>query len=397
VQKRRYRLDPSSGYAALTKGLNDKVRNIRIQTAPMSKTLYIHIGHYKTGTTALQIFLEERGAFLGRKGIQYPDVWRVYSKHSDYAFSILRAAGVKKLMYNYNNPTTPAAMWGELFKYIQTSVLPTTVISSEEFMRMGEFPEASRILREVLASRPADLQVKVIAYLRAPGAHLQSWYNQLIKMNYPVADQNAALTSGDIERIHYDYRTALQPWVDALGAENVIVRPYRNDRQNRAALHQDFMSIFGVDLAPEMVATEDPNPRLDDRMIELVRLMQNAEFPAPTIQNVRRQAQAYFSAQDALAPKTGDDMETVHARALEGLDWLGRQAGGALPLEAFRQHLPQPASQETVDRNLLLGFVFSEFLHLRRRVNGITGQDLAELGRRLDRIEAQLSGLNEKA
>lgn len=363
----------------------------------MSKTLYIHIGHYKTGTTALQVFMDRSRAFLAKAGIDYPNIWFHNSKHSAFAFSILREAGVEKLMYDYRDPTPAAAMWNDLYGFIQTSRQQRFLISSEEFMRMGEFPGAAEILRGVLGSRPEGLEIKVITYLRAPGAHLQSWYNQLVKMHYPVADLNAATMSGDIERIHYDYRLALQPWVEILGAENVILRPYRNDRDNRAALHQDFMRIFGIDLPADMVGSGDPNPRLDDRMIELVRLMQNAGYPRPTIQNIRQRAETYFAAQDGLSAKTDDGMATVHARALEGLDWLSGMAGGDLPVDAFRADLPEPVSPETIERNLLLGFVFSELIHMRRRVSKVATQDVAELTRRLERIEEQLSGVTGKA
>ena len=61
----------------------------------MPKTLFLHIGHYKTGTTALQIFLERNAKLLAASGFEYPNFWTHNSKHSAFAFSILRAAGVE--------------------------------------------------------------------------------------------------------------------------------------------------------------------------------------------------------------------------------------------------------------------------------------------------------------
>ena len=37
---------------------------------PMNKKLYIHIGHYKTGTTALQILLDYNEAHLVAHGFE---------------------------------------------------------------------------------------------------------------------------------------------------------------------------------------------------------------------------------------------------------------------------------------------------------------------------------------
>jgi len=229
----------------------------------MSKTLIIHIGHYKTGTTALQIFFNHQQKFMADSGIEYPDVWMHHAKHSAYAFSILRAAGVSKIMYDYSDPTPPQSMWDDLYARIKESPRDTVLISSEEFMRIGQFPKAQEILGEILARRPEGLKVKVIAYLREPSAHLQSWYNQLIKMNFQVAALDMAV-NGDIESIHYDYQRALSAWVNILGGENVIIRPYLKDPANPAALHQDFMAALGVDLPDGLLKIKkDPNPRME--------------------------------------------------------------------------------------------------------------------------------------
>jgi hypothetical protein len=355
----------------------------------MSKTLFLHIGHYKTGTTALQVFFSQSGAILARNGIDYPNVWMHNAKHSAFAFSILKAAGVGKLMYDYADPVTPQQMWGDLYRHITEEGRRTTLISSEEFMRIGQFPRARDILHDVLSHRPDDLDVKVIAYLRDPASHLQSWYNQLIKMNFPVSDLNMAV-NGDIEDIHYDYRRALQTWQDAVGAENMIIRPYVHDRANPAALHQDFMAAMGVDLPADMVTAEhDPNPRMDDRAVELVRLMQNLDLPRPTINAIRSQALAFLEQQDALKPARDEGISQARERARQSLEWLARQPGSSVPAEAFARQLPELRPQAEVDHLLLMGFIFSEFIQLRQRVNKM---NIPELETRIAALEARLSG-----
>lgn len=358
----------------------------------MTKTLFLHIGHYKTGTTALQVFLDKSRGFLKQNGLKYPRIQYHHSKHSAFAFAILRAAGVEKLMYNYSDPTPPRAMWDELFKLAMNGPLPMTLISSEEFMRMGQYPAATEILADVLRRRPKGLTVKVIVYLRDPASHLQSWYNQMIKMNFPVSDLNAAV-DGDIEDIHFDYRRALAPWIDILGARNVIIRPYVHDRANPAALHEDFLGALGIDLPPGMVTAEqDPNPRLDDRVIELVRLMQNMGYPRPTITAVRSQALAYLETQDKLRPGAANGIDKARAQARAGLDWLGDLPGCLIPTEDYARHLPEPMSARDVDTTLLLGFVFSELIQLRQRVNHAGLQDL---GARITALEEKLARVQE--
>jgi hypothetical protein len=361
----------------------------------MAKTLIIHIGHYKTGTTALQIFFNKHTKFLAKAGIVYPDVWMHHAKHSAFAFSILRAAGVEKIMYDYTDPTPPQEMWGNLYEWMDHTSHQTVLISSEEFMRMGQFPKAQGILHQVLEQRPDDVEVKAVAYLREPGPHLKSWYNQLIKMNFPVANLASAV-NGDIEEIHFDYQRALSPWIDILGEQNVMIRPYVKDPSNPAALHQDFMSALGVTLPADLLNIQnDPNPRLDDRMIELMRLMQNMELPRSTINTIRTRAQTYLEKQDLLTEQQGTDAGTgtgtgmTHARtsARAGLDWLARQSGNQVDTEIFAHNLPDPASRKEAEQTLMLGFVLSEVILLRQRIKKLNISDITQ---RLDDIERQI-------
>ncbi len=354
----------------------------------MAKTLILHIGHYKTGTTALQVFFSQNGRFLRNQGIEYPDLWLHNAKHSDFAFSILRAAGVSgPLMFDYANETPPAQMWGMLMDRVRRSPADAVLISSEELMRIGQFPAAVDILRQVLGARPAGIQIKVVAYLRDPQSHVLSWYNQLIKMNIPVSDLETAL-GGEIEDIHFDYRRALEPWVDIAGRDNVLLRPYRNDPADPNALHRDFFSALGIALPQALQRSQpDPNPRLDDRVAELLRLMQNLGFPRASINAVRNQALAYLAAQDGLRAETVRPLDDIRAQTRDGLGWLARQAGGSLPIDSFAEHLPQGRPRAETDRNVLIGFVFAEFIQLRQRVQNF---GIPELARRIDALEAQL-------
>ncbi|WP_238368586.1 sulfotransferase family protein [Mesobacterium pallidum] len=357
----------------------------------MNKELIIHIGHFKTGTTALQVFMEENLAFLEANGVDYAPVWRTYAKHSDYAFSIMRAAGVRKLLHGYAKPITPRTMWTQLYEHVMESRFQTTLVSSEEIIRIGQFPKAVDILRDCLEARPAGLRVRALVYLREPGSQVLSWYNQLVKMNYfPIGDINAAAT-GEIEEIHYDYHRALAPWVEILGPENVTVRPYVRDRADPAALHRDFLSVLGIEMPPALAEQmDDPNPRFDDRVVELVRLMQNMKYPHGTIEALRTQAESYLEVQDALPGAGAVALDEVRAEAQAGLDWIAELPDSAIPVERFAARLPEPAPPLQIERNLVLGFVFSELIQLRQRVNAA---DLPGMGRRLATLDSRLKAL----
>ncbi|KAA8606239.1 sulfotransferase domain-containing protein [Salipiger aestuarii] len=359
----------------------------------MAKTLILHIGHYKTGTTALQVFFSQNTRFLRNQGIEYPDLWMHNAKHSDFAFSILKAAGISgPLMFDYADETSPRQMWGMLMDHVRHSPADTVLISSEELMRIGQFPEAVQILREVLGRRPDGIDIKIVAYLRDPQSHMLSWYNQLIKMNIPVSDLETAL-GGEIEDIHFDYRRALEPWIDIAGKDNVLLRPYRNDPGDPNALHRDFFAALNVTLPKALQRSQpDPNPRLDDRVAELLRLMQNLGFPRASINAVRNRALSYLATQDALKAEIVRPLDDIRAQARDGLDWLAQQADGSLPIDAFADRLPEGRPRAEIDRNVLIGFVFAEFIQLRQRVQNFA---IPELARRIDALEARLQQKEE--
>lgn len=355
----------------------------------MKKTLLLHIGHYKTGTTALQVFFSQAGRFLGRNGIEYPKLWAHNAKHSDFAFAILRAAGVEAYMYDYRDPTPPSVMWAQLYEHAMANPLPTTLISSEEFMRMGQFERSAEILREVIGQRPDGLEIRAIAYLRAPLPHVHSWYNQLVKMGFHVPDLDAAL-GHEIEHIHYDYHRAFAPWFDILGPGNVTIRPYVKDPDHPDALHRDFFATLGIDLPEKVVKlAQDPNPRLDDRAIELVRLMQNMGYPRQTIASVRSQAEKYLETEDALTsqPDRGRAIATAREISRAGLEWLEKQGAASVPVDDYVQALPEGPSEALREASLITGFVLSELVQLRQRVNRM---NLAGIEERLAALEAKL-------
>lgn len=355
----------------------------------MKKQLYIHIGHYKTGTTALQVFLARNPGYLAKHGVEYAPVLMHHAKHSSLGFSLCREAGVTRLMHGYNAPTPAAEIWGELFDHVRRSPHKAVIVSSEEMIRIGEFPAACDRLREIAATA-RDIDVTVIAYLRNPESHLRSWYNQLVKMGIPVSDYTTALR-GEIEGIHLDYARALRPWAEAFGAENLVLRDY--DAARRAGptgIYTDFLGILGLSFSDSLSQPEgDPNPRIDDRAVELVRLMQNMKLPRHTIEAVRDQAAQYLAKQDKLHESRLPPFQATLDQVREGLEslaGLAAQPGCNVDLAGFHSRLPRPEDPALADQIQMTGFVLGELLALRKRIN----RALPSLNARLKTLEKRL-------
>lgn len=356
------------------------------------KTLNIHIGHYKTGTTALQIYMARNAGALRRRGLDYAPDFLNHSKHSIFAFSLYRAAGVTSLMHGYAKPTAPEDIWAQLFEHVRKSRARNVLISSEEFMRLGLFPSAESRLARIVAEAREEMRFRIIAYLRPPGAHLASWFNQMVKMRQPLPAFERAATEA-IEAIHYDYDAAIRPWSRLFGTDSVELHAYRRDPSDPQALIRHFLGLFDIQPPGDLAKPEkDPNPRLDDRFVDLVRLLQNANVPASAVKAFIDQVSAVAAEIDGGLSSDAERFEELAARSRRGIAALPDLARLDFDVEALTSELPEIRSAEVEARDILIQALATEFLKLRRRVN-LAG--IEDLGSRLEHLEARLAALEK--
>lgn len=350
-----------------------------------AKTLYLHIGHYKTGTSALQVFLEENPKLLARHGLEYTSFERFHSKHSNLAFSLYRSVGIKTLLHGYAKPIPAQKMWGDLFAAVRASSQPRILASSEEFMRLGAHPKASEMLAQIVRTQAEDIDIRIIAYLRQPQAHLRSWYNQLIKMGAQVSDFDETVR-GIMERVHFDYAAALEPWVEIFGSEKVSVRPYDESSRETTALYADFLSVLGVDL-PEKGVTypaSDPNRRLPEKHLPLHRMIANAQLPESVRNWTQERAQQYLQAQHAAVkrkPLLNPKAITLRSRA--GLDYVSGLPGSTVKADAFQAAITKPEDKTLREAREANSFLLAEVQVLRQRLFDMQ----ASMGKRISALE----------
>ncbi|WP_136444152.1 hypothetical protein [Pacificoceanicola onchidii] len=357
------------------------------------KTLFIHVGHYKTGTTALQVFLGNNARKLRRHGLDYTDLCQHHQKHSMYAFALYRAARVKTLMHGYNNPTDPETLWGRLFEAVEASASDRVMISTEEFMRLGAYPAAAERLGAIIDGVRDQLDFRIIAYLRSPDAHLRSWYNQMVKMGATTGDYNHAVQQG-MEPVHSDYALALKPWVEIFGAEAVIVRPYHEKMRENGGLFRDFLPLLGFDydkppgLSSWSAPQEDVNPRMDDRLLELSRALKLAEVPNNVAPWVVKRAGEMLERQDAEIASGAQSFEAVIRTVEQGLDGLADLPGSAVDIAAFKADLPRAEVPWRAELGLVLATLLREQNLQRESIH----KRMVELRDRVAALEARLEG-----
>lgn len=338
----------------------------------MARELILHIGHFKTGTTALQMYLDYNRDPLAEAGLHYATQTRKHAKHSALAFSLLRRAGVSELMHGYSSPHPPARIWQALFDEVRA--LPdgqSMLVSSEEFIRLGAHPDAAALLRKQI-NQASDLRFRVIAYLRPPQAHLQSWYNQLVKMGIPVGSFTTALCS-QIEAVHWDYALALKPWVEIFGAEAVILRSYGPALREGDALYADFLGALGFPLPAEAEPMPgDPNRRIDPRRLAYHRGLNRVDLPRHVREHMNAHAQASLDSDDGEGPRRA--LATIRDEARQGIEAVAALPGAALDLEAMLAALPALPEGPAQDLDALIALMAGEIGRLRAHVVSLSGR-----------------------
>jgi len=221
--------------------------------------LWVHIGLGKTGTTVLQRFFAGNRATLEEHGILYPTYGEKAGAHHLFSPHL---PGVVRDRWQ----TIPPAQWAPQLAASHTG---TTLLSSELIASCT--PEDAREFCEQ-ACKYFDL--KIVVYLRRQDNLLMATYNQVVK-----AGNQGNKLSDDYENMMraIDFESVLAPWAETLGTENILVRPYERSQFHGGDIRLDFLyHVFGIDAAGDFTLEQgDPNPRLDAKVLEYKRLLNN--------------------------------------------------------------------------------------------------------------------------
>ena len=209
----------------------------------LDRTLLLHVGTHKTGTTALQAMLILNREALAGQGIYIPDTGRVHQT-ADYD-----TPGHHALAWELAKPLPHPLIEGAV-EELQAQAARTAVISSEEFSPIHHHVEAMSSLRSAFAD--AGYRTVVLLYLRPQARYAESIFQQNIRdhrdlsfatMIEEILDQGCRVR-GEL-RFEFLYSRMLDALTQAFGGENIVVRPYLPDR-GPEHIHRDFLRVLGM-------------------------------------------------------------------------------------------------------------------------------------------------------
>ncbi len=188
------------------------------------RKIIVHCGLHKTGTSYLQSILNANAAVLEKRGIEYPPFHR--NRRPE-----VRQGNHSIIAMNYEKHRDVDAVF-ERFLDIGYRC-PTLLISGEGFSKF--LPRNGFLEAFMDAASGAD--VHFIFYLRRPDHMRESVYSQTVK----------SLVHGDITNTNFqfDFYERIRPFMEAVGKDNITIRPYNKKLWPGGELGADFCAAIG--------------------------------------------------------------------------------------------------------------------------------------------------------
>jgi len=227
-------------------------------------TVFLHIGTHKTGTTAIQRFLNANRAELADRGCLAPD----FGMPASHPLAWGVGFGLRP------PPEETVAQHLKLSRRLLTDAATRAaedgkniLLSSEVFCEFMNDPDSIGRLKDLLGECGLT-DIRIICYCRRQDHFAESLCKELIKGFHP---RQLAEAFSDW---YMDYHRLLDHYAEAFGADAIIVRPFETEQFADGDLFSDFLSVLGLtaDDGYALPSDDDSNVSLGPDIVELLRL-----------------------------------------------------------------------------------------------------------------------------
>lgn len=242
------------------------------------KTLYVHIGTPKTGTSSIQEFMTENREVLEKHGYCYPELLR-----RDPGTSMKRNGHFLVHEVRKENGKRDAALEKEIrlegmqqvaecFKRVDNVVLSDEAI----WRRLSGNAHRNLYTNMKAEADRRGYLIKIIVYLRRQDDYLISHWNQAVKhriRSTQTADERIWHVVNN-EPNTVKYATRLDSMAKVFGKENLIVRRFDPSAWVNGDIIDDFMYCIGLSVTDEYHPLEKRvNTGLQGNIIEIKRII----------------------------------------------------------------------------------------------------------------------------
>ena len=227
--------------------------------------LILHIGGAKCGSSAIQAYLRQNAETLMNRNVAVPGKALDFSSEvtgeqiwafEDAATGASDAAGLKARLI-------------KLFADADDHGTGKIVLSAENICNHAS-------LAPILASTCGNRSVKVVFYVRRQDDFLISGWQQ---WHLKVFDTVEAYLADRVGRVAC-WHSMIAPWADALGDDNIVVRPFVRDHLKNKDVVADFCNVIGIDQTGLSALPRAANPSFDEALARLAHRV-NDVFDGP--------------------------------------------------------------------------------------------------------------------
>lgn len=239
----------------------------------MAKTLYLHIGIPKTGTSAIQNFFYLKREELKSYGLLYPKTASSGLGTEHYLLSDALGFRKKHRVDTHGKELTSIAQ--SLEKEINEASVHSILFSSECFYIPADIEPVKVFF--------SDYEVRIVIYLRRHDTWWQSAYSQTVQ-TVKTPPWNRSIESyinfSKKRPQRPSYKALVDRWACVFGKENIIVRPYEA-QQNQPDLIADMLSAINMQAAISLksaMEVESKNQSLPYYKLCLIDIYQRANI-----------------------------------------------------------------------------------------------------------------------
>lgn len=286
----------------------------------MKKTIYLHIGMPKTGTSSIQRFLYENRVALEKKGVLYPPV---LCKGEGISVTPPEEIANLKLLFWKTLPSFCKDIasakkrlhecWhSEYMPYIKSSSAPTVILSAEELLSNGDISYLPYLFEEI----KRDHDLKIIAYLRKPAEYVVSLWGEMVKA-HKERHLTCQLTQWITQSMRCNWMIKPIPYgnlncmINLVGAENVIIRPFEKCQFKNGNLIDDFLDIFNLERDSDLKLLRPENESYGRNCCEFALLINKLNLSA----DKRNEVHSLLSSKD-------DDLKLIETLSDESIDQI---------------------------------------------------------------------------
>ncbi|MFL1455752.1 tetratricopeptide repeat protein [Marinobacter sp. GN3S48] len=190
--------------------------------------VFLHIGAPKTGTSAIQYFMNSNRELLERLGFYYPE----HGSDQNNVSGGHVAVGVPLIEKDMDKAKNQVEQWVKAARSEGCAL----VLSAESFY--GKFAE----LKELFSGH----DVEIISYFRDPMESVVSNHNQVVKRHFATTSLQDYLASHIGRDAAGLSGLVMLKWISAFGRDRVHVYPYHSEAFPEGRIEYSFLSILGI-------------------------------------------------------------------------------------------------------------------------------------------------------